>query len=91
MLAVRLALSEELVGRAVKSSQFLFLDEPFAFFDQARTRSSLQVLPTLSEKLTQIWIIGQEFPEGIEFDRHIRCDRSYQTVPPQASGLETGQ
>ena len=90
MLAVRLALSEELVGRAVKSSQFLFLDEPFAFFDQARTRNSLKVLPTLSEKLTQIWIIGQEFPEGSEFARHIRCDRGFQTVPPDTGALASG-
>jgi exonuclease SbcC len=80
MLAVRLALSQELVERAVKSSQFLFLDEPFAFFDQARTRSSLKVLPTLSEQLDQIWIIGQEFPEDLEFDRHIKCDREFNTI-----------
>lgn len=83
MLAVRLALAEELVGRAVRSDQFLFLDEPFAFFDQGRTRSSLRVLPTLSEQIRQIWIIGQEFPTDIVFDRHIRCDRAYLTLPPE--------
>lgn len=82
MLAVRLALSQELVGRAVKASQFLFLDEPFAFFDQARTRSSLTVLPSLSEQLNQIWIIGQEFPSGLKFDHHITCNREYQSIPP---------
>jgi exonuclease SbcC len=82
MLAVRLALSQELVGRAVKASQFLFLDEPFAFFDQARTRSSLKVLPGLSEQLTQIWIIGQEFPDDLHFDQHIKCDREYRSLPP---------
>lgn len=81
MLAVRLALSQELVGRTVKANQFLFLDEPFAFFDQARTRSSLTVLPTLSEQLNQIWIIGQEFPDDLAFDRHIKCDREYKTIP----------
>jgi len=85
MLAVRLALSEELVGRAVKASQFLFLDEPFAFFDQARTRSSLKVLPALSEQLNQIWIIGQEFPDDLHFDHHIRCDREYRSLPPSAA------
>jgi exonuclease SbcC len=82
MLAVRLALSQELVGRAVKASQFLFLDEPFAFFDQSRTRSSLKVLPNLSEQLNQIWIIGQEFPDDLHFDHHIKCDRDYQSLPP---------
>jgi exonuclease SbcC len=75
MLAVRLALSEELVGRTVKSGQFLFLDEPFAFFDQVRMRSSMRVLPELSEQLNQIWIIGQEFPGDLSFDRHILCER----------------
>jgi exonuclease SbcC len=82
MLAVRLALSQELVGRAVKASQFLFLDEPFAFFDLARTRNALKVLPALSEQLTQIWIIGQEFPGDAHFDRHIKCSREYQSLPP---------
>ena len=82
MLAVRLALSQELVGRAVKASQFLFLDEPFAFFDQARTRSSLKVLPNLSEQLNQIWIIGQEFPDDLHFDHHIKCNREYRSLPP---------
>jgi exonuclease SbcC len=83
MLAVRLALSQELVGRAVKADQFLFLDEPFAFFDQARTRSSLKVLPNLSEQLNQIWIIGQEFPADLHFDHHIKCSRDYRSLPPE--------
>jgi exonuclease SbcC len=75
MLAVRLALSQELVGRAVKGGQFLFLDEPFAFFDEKRTRSSLTVLPTLSEELNQIWIVAQDFADDLKFDLHLQCDR----------------
>jgi DNA repair protein SbcC/Rad50 len=80
MLAVRLALAQELVGRAVNGSQFLFLDEPFAFFDEKRTRSALTVLPTLSEELNQIWIIGQAFSEDLRFDLHIRCDRDKESI-----------
>ncbi|MBL3589852.1 MAG: AAA family ATPase [gamma proteobacterium endosymbiont of Lamellibrachia anaximandri] len=80
MLAVRLALSQELIKRTVDAEQFLFLDEPFAFFDQRRTRSSLTVLPTLSEELTQIWIIGQEFPDDVHFDLHIECDRDMDSI-----------
>ncbi len=80
MLAVRLALSQELVGRTVKGSQFLFLDEPFAFFDERRTRSALTVLPTLSEELNQIWIIGQAFADDLRFDLHIRCDRAMDAI-----------
>lgn len=80
MLAVRLALSQELVGRAVNGSQFLFLDEPFAFFDEKRTRSALTVLPTLSEELNQIWIIGQAFSDDLKFDLHIRCERGLDAI-----------
>jgi exonuclease SbcC len=80
MLAVRLALSQELVGRTVKGSQFLFLDEPFAFFDDRRTRSALTVLPTLSEELNQIWIIGQTFADDLRFDLHIRCERGTDAI-----------
>ena len=75
MLALRLALSQELINRVVKSRQFLFLDEPFAFFDDERTRSSLAVLPRLSDDITQIWVIAQKFPEDVRFERHIQCDR----------------
>jgi exonuclease SbcC len=82
MLAVRLALSQELVGRTVKGSQFLFLDEPFAFFDEHRTRSALSVLPGISEELNQIWIIAQSFADDLHFDLHIRCDRDKNSIAP---------
>ncbi len=75
MLAVRLALAQELVERTVKGSQFLVLDEPFAFFDQERTRSSLAVLPEFSEQIAQVWVIGQDFPAGVEFAKTVRCGR----------------
>ncbi|MCU7874042.1 MAG: ATPase, partial [Candidatus Thiodiazotropha sp. (ex Lucinoma borealis)] len=81
MLAVRLALSQELVDRAVQGSQFLFLDEPFAFFDEKRTRSSLTVLPTLSEELNQIWIVAQDFADDLKFDLHVHCDRESDSIP----------
>ncbi|MGH8501009.1 MAG: AAA family ATPase [Gammaproteobacteria bacterium] len=76
MLAVRLALSQKLVHTAIDGSQFMFLDEPFAFFDQQRMRDSLQVLPTLSQEVTQVWVIAQEFPEDAQFDLHIRCEHA---------------
>lgn len=75
MLAVRLALSQELVRGAVEGKQFVFLDEPFAFFDRERTLRSLQVLPGLSDEITQIWIVSQEFPEGQDFDLSVTCAR----------------
>ena len=77
MLALRLALSEKLLVRRVQGNQFAFLDEPFAFFDEDRTRYALKALTGLSDKLTQIWIVSQVYPEGtdVEFARSIRCSR----------------
>ncbi len=75
MLAVRLALSQELASRRVRSSQFLILDEPFAFFDQERTISALAVLPELSEDLPQIFVTSQVFPQGSAFQQEIACSR----------------
>ncbi len=75
MLAVRLALSQELASTRVQSSQFLILDEPFAFFDQERTINSLAVLPELSKDLPQIFVTSQVFPDGVEFQHKIACSR----------------
>ena len=75
MLAVRLALSQELVSKRVKSHQFLILDEPFAFFDRERTINSLSVLPEVSENLPQIFVTSQVFLRGSQFQRKITCKR----------------
>jgi exonuclease SbcC len=75
MLALRLALSQELVNRVVRHLQFIFLDEPFAFFYESRTQKSLEMLPALSDDISQIWIIAQEFPHNVNFKYRIRCSR----------------
>ncbi len=82
MLALRLALSQKLLNRKVKGSQFAFLDEPFAFFDEERTRYALKALSGLSEQLTQIWIVAQSYPEGVdvEFALSIRCGRDLERL-----------
>lgn len=82
MLAVRLALSQQLVDSVTGGRQFLFLDEPFAFFDQERTRSALAALPNLSDEITQVWIVAQEFPADSQFDRFIQCQREHDRLPP---------
>jgi exonuclease SbcC len=74
LLAVRLSMSQALADDVLKGDQFLFLDEPFAFFDHERTSHSLQSMETL-EHLPQIWIIAQEFPDDAVFSRHIDCKR----------------
>ncbi len=84
MLAVRLALSQKLIDSAMTGRQFIFLDEPFAFFDAERTLSTLEVLPQLSDEITQIWLIAQDFPEGSPLDRHIECSREYVSLSPTA-------
>ncbi|MEA1888870.1 MAG: AAA family ATPase [Pseudomonadota bacterium] len=85
MLAVRLALSQELVNTTGGGDQFIFLDEPFAFFDQTRTRNAMAILPKLSEEIRQIWVIAQEFPEDTHYDRAIVCSREYDSLSPEAS------
>ncbi|KOR33092.1 hypothetical protein TI05_03175 [Achromatium sp. WMS3] len=73
MLALRLSLSQKLIDRVVCENQFIFLDEPFAFFDAARTRSALTALPRLSKDIIQIWVVAQQFPEDFEFAHTIQC------------------
>jgi exonuclease SbcC len=74
MLALRLALSEKLLARAVKGRQFTFLDEPFAFFDEERTRTALAALGGLSDDISQIWIVAQTFPKGAEVKFAVRLE-----------------
>jgi recombinational DNA repair ATPase RecF len=74
MLAVRMALSQKLVNSVIQGPQMLFLDEPFAFFDETRTASALAVLPQVSPDFTQIWVTSQTFPANSRFDLVIECD-----------------
>lgn len=75
MLALRLAMAQKLMGSTVKGRQFAFLDEPFAFFDEERTRHALEALDELSDAISQIWIVAQTFPQGHEFATEIKCSR----------------
>lgn len=90
MLALRLAMAQKLMGRGVKGRQFAFLDEPFAFFDEERTRHALSALDELSDAISQIWIVSQTFPEGHEFTAEIKCSRELgelSLVAPKAKKL----
>ena len=77
MLALRITLAQQLLDRTKGMPQFLFLDEPFAFFDETRTRHALTALPKLSGNLKQIWVVAQTFPESVKtsFSSHIECRR----------------
>jgi exonuclease SbcC len=81
MLAVRLALSQKLVNSVIQGPQMLFLDEPFAFFDEARTASALAVLPEVSSDFTQIWVTAQTFPTQSRFDLTIQCNAKDSSSP----------
>ena len=85
MLAVRLALSQQFINTTLSRPQFIFLDEPFAFFDEPRTRNALQSLPRLSDELRQIWIVAQAFPEGFGFDLEIHCGQGSDVLTLSAS------
>ena len=82
MLALRLALSQQLLDRTVKGQQFVFLDEPFAFFDEARTRRALAELPGLSDDVQQIFIVAQAFPGELAggFGMHLECAQGRNTL-----------
>lgn len=86
MLALRLALSKKLLSRTVKGKQFAFLDEPFAFFDEERTRRALHALADLGDDISQVWIVAQSFPENCEvnFDTKIHCERASNTLTVSA-------
>ena len=74
MLSLRFAMSEQLAINKDNQQQFILLDEPFAFFDHDRTLETLNVLPTVSEVISQIWVFSQEFPTEITADKTIHCD-----------------
>ncbi len=75
LLALRLALSAALAeATAGEQAQFVILDEPFAFYDATLIQNGLDALPKTSDKLTQIWVISQEFSSDDPFALHIRCD-----------------
>lgn len=73
-LAMRMALGNSLVESNDTESQFIFLDEPFAFFDAKRTSAALQSLQeaTLGH-LKQAWVTMQEVPEDVQVAKTIQC------------------
>ena len=73
MLSLRMAMSEELATNTGNTEQFIFLDEPFAFFDQNRAVSTLEALPDVSKVISQVWVVAQEFPGDVTVNKEIVC------------------
>lgn len=69
MLALRMGMSEQLAKNTGNKKQFVFLDEPFAFFDHQRSVSTLDALPKVSEVISQVWVTSQEFPDELTLIR----------------------
>ncbi len=86
LLALRLALARELVETAGAGEQFLFLDEPFAFFDEERTAGALEALLRLAIELPQIWIVAQQFPAQAPVAMHLVCDRNQKGLSAEHAG-----
>jgi len=84
MLAMRLAMSQQLIDAIECGKQFLFLDEPFAFFDQQRIRDTITALPEFSQDIQQIWLVAQEFPSGTRTKLVIECQQGQNSlvIPP---------
>ena len=80
MLALRIAMSEELAKTNDTDKQFIILDEPFAFFDHQRTAATLEKLPHVSDIICQVWVASQEFPEGTHADKEIVCPTGEDTL-----------
>ncbi len=74
MLCVRLALSQALIASSSKAAQFLFFDEPFAFFDEQRMKNAIEVLRRISPQITQVWLAAQQFEDPSRFDMVLACE-----------------
>lgn len=75
-LAMRLALANALAESTDADAQFVFLDEPFAFFDPERTHAALESFRVATEgRLQQVWLALQVLPEGAHVDRMVQCTR----------------
>ncbi|MEZ5450546.1 MAG: hypothetical protein R3E89_16760 [Thiolinea sp.] len=74
-LAMRLSLAGTLAYSTGAEQQFLFLDEPFAFFDPQRTAATINSLKHAVSKgpLSQIWFTVQDLPPGLDDALVIDC------------------
>lgn len=87
LLCIRLALAQALIDTSVRDKQFVFLDEPFAFFDDQRATRAAMALPHISERLTQFFVVAQQFADQIEFDLALRPDPAQVVLSSHPVGL----
>lgn len=74
VLAMRVLLANVLTESTDAQGQFLFLDEPFAFFHPERTTATINRLyESTAGNLSQIWVTVQGMPEGLEAACIVDC------------------
>ena len=86
MLCVRLALSQALIASSGKAAQFIFFDEPFAFFDAQRMAKAIDVLRKISPQITQVWLAVQEFDDPSAFDMVLNCEVNHDCLEASGNG-----
>lgn len=79
LLALHLALVDELAARLGRDRPLVFLDEPFAFSDETRMRGGLTALRE-DEGVGQVWVVAQRFPQDAALALEIRCGRHPDTL-----------
>jgi hypothetical protein len=87
MLCVRLALSQALIASSSKSAQFIFFDEPFAFFDEQRMGKAIDVLRRISPQIKQVWLAAQKFEHPAAFDLVLDCDVAVDCLDAAGAGV----
>lgn len=88
MLCLRLALSQALIASTTKAPQFIFFDEPFAFFDRERMHWAIDVLRKLSPQLTQVWLAAQDFDDPDAFEVAVPCEVGVNEIVVSAQGAQ---
>lgn len=84
-IALRLALCNALSEKTGAEVQYIFLDEPFAFFDSSRVKSTIDSLKNNNALPSQIFVVSQQFEDETLFDMIIKCHNSDIWPPHQSS------
>ncbi len=87
-LAMRMSLAGTLAASTDTDGQFIFLDEPFAFFDPERTTATINSLTSAtSGNLSQIWVTVQDIPPDLNAAFTIHCQQETPVLHVGGLGL----
>ncbi len=84
-LAMRVSLANTLAESTDANGQFMFLDEPFAFFDPERTAATINRLhESTAGNLSQVWVTVQGMPEGLDAAFMVNCSLENSELNPDS-------